>query len=284
MKCKLVANRESGNFEKLNIDALLCSLGCDAELEIIDSKSRWSAEGFDTIIVCGGDGTLNNAVQKCKGKRLIYVPCGTFNETAATSKKLERLAQVNDTPFSYVCATGSFTEIGYTAANCDKKRWKKLAYLPQVVKNFHCREIFAKLNADGKNLDGIYTLIMVLKSYRCFGFCFNKDYKTTKKNYLVAVKSVGKDNFLNRVKMFFPFFRIFFCGAKPCVKSQWLLIPFDELILQIDKPQYFCVDGEKRKLGGVLRFSELTIDPPVEVVLPPQSRRQHKFRQKVHAE
>lgn len=283
MKCKLVVNSESGNVGRLDIDVLLCNLGCDASVEIIDGKSNWSAEDFDTVIVCGGDGTLNNAVKKCRGKRLIYVPCGTLNETAATENKLERIAQVNDMPFSYVCAAGSFTEIGYSAQNRDKKRWKAFAYLPQVLKNYRCHEISAEISADGKNYDGVYTLIMVLKSHRCFGFCFNKDYKTTKKNYLVAIKSVGKDCFFNKIRMFFPFFRVFFCGAKPCVKNRWLLLPFDRLTLRTNNPQYFCVDGEKRLLDGVLEFSELNIQPPIEIVRPPKTKFASKFKTQAHA-
>lgn len=276
MKCKLIVNRESGNYERLDVDALLKQLNCNAEVEIIDSNSNWSADDFDTVIVCGGDGTLHNALQKCGGKKLYYAPCGTLNETAFTEKRIDSLCHVNGAPFSYVCATGSFTEIGYTAKNNCKKRWKALAYLPQVVKNYRCHEIAARLNVDGKRFDGAYTLLMVLRSHRCFGFSFNKDYKTTKKNYLVAVKSVGKNSLGNKVKMFFPFFRIFFCGAKPKVTSKWMLLPFNDLTISLQAPQNFCVDGEKRILGGKLRFCTQTIEPPIEVVQTPLQRTRAK--------
>ncbi len=272
MKCKLVVNRESGNYDKLDVDTLLQQLNCDAEVEIIDSKSDWSSEGFDTVIVCGGDGTLHNALSKCCGKKLFYVPCGTLNESAYLEKQICKLCQVNGQPFSYVCATGSFTEIGYTAKNAHKQRWKNLAYLPQVLKYYRCHEISAKINIDGKHFEDNYTLLMVLKSHRCFGFNFNKDYKTTKKSYLVAIKSAGKNNFANKFKMFFPFFRIFFCGAKTTIANNWMLLPFDKLTITLKQPQTFCIDGEKCLLCGELEFNTQTVEPPIEVVKIPLQR------------
>lgn len=145
MNCKLVINKDSGNFAKLNVNELLCSLGCNAEVEVIDSKSNWTCNGFDTVIVCGGDGTLHNALEKCSGKKIVYAPCGTLNEAALTSKRITSLGKANNELFSYVCATGSFTEIGYLAKNNHKKHWKSLAYLPQILKCYRCHNICAKL-------------------------------------------------------------------------------------------------------------------------------------------
>lgn len=276
MKCKVVINKDSGNCEKLDVDALLAALNCNAQVEMIDSNSNWSAKGFDTLVVCGGDGTLHNALEKCRGKRLVYVPCGTLNETALTNDKLTSLGKVNDGVFSYVCAAGTFTPIGYSAKNDGKKRWKSLAYLPQIFKTYRCCQIAAELVVDGKKFDDSYTLLMVLKSHRCFGFSFNKDFKKTQKNYLVAIKSAGADNLKNRAKIFFPFFRIFFCGARPQIRKNWMLLPFDNLTVKLRQPQDFCLDGENRRLSGELHFSELTLDRPVEVIKTPLVKRKNK--------
>ncbi len=273
MKTKVVVNKDSGNCTRLDIGALLKKLGCLAEVEVIDCKSEWNADGFDTLIVCGGDGTLHNAIEKCRGKRLVYVPCGTLNEAALTEQSICTLGNVNGMPFSYVCATGSFTEIGYSAKNSHKKRWKSVAYLPQMFRCYRCHEIGAKLDIDGIKYQGHYTLLMVLKSHRCFGFSFNNDYKKTKKSYLLAIKSFGPDSLKNRAKMFFPFFRIFFCGARPQTAQNWLLLPFDNLTIELDKPQDFCFDGEKRRMEGRLHFSQQTLDEPIEVVSAPMCRR-----------
>lgn len=276
MACKIIVNRDSGNCARLDLEGLTCMLGCkDAQIENITSTTDWSADGFDTVIVCGGDGTLHNAIDKCPSKQIIYAPCGTLNEASATEKTLKTVGRVNGESFSYVCACGSFTEIGYSAQNKHKQRWKSIAYLPQILKQYKCHEIRATLNVDGKVFDADnYTLLMVLKSHRCFGFNFNRCYKKNKKLYLLAIKSVGADCLKNRAKMFFPFFRVFFCGiSHPMSRKSWFLMPFDKLTMTLDGKQDFCLDGEKRTLQGVLEISEQTLDKEVFIVKPPFCRR-----------
>ena len=272
MKCKIIVNKDSGNCKKLDVSALVEMLGCNSQLEIIDCHTDWNADNFDTVVVCGGDGTLHHAIEKCEHKRIFYVPCGTLNETALTANEITSVGKVNGQPFSYVCATGSFTEIGYSAQNKSKKRWKSLAYLPQIFRCYKVHDIAAKLNVDGRKFQGNYTLLMVLKSHRCFGFRFNKDYKKTKKTYLLAVKSFGEDNLKNRIKTFFPFFRIFFCKAKPGVRKNWLLLPFDHLSVNLEKPQNFCCDGEKRTFSGHLQFCTAKLPQPITIINAPLAK------------
>ena len=117
---------------------------------------------------------------------------------------------------------------------------------------------------------------MVLKSHRCFGFSFNKNYKKHKGLYLVAIRSYGCDCLKNRIKMFAPFFRVFFVGVnKPQIKRNWMLIPFDTLSVKLEEPQDFCLDGEKRRLAGELRFSAQTLNQEIDVVKTPFTRRKN---------
>ena len=275
MACKVILNADSGNYSRLDLNKLLQNLGCvDTEVETITSEKEWSAEGYDTLIVCGGDGTLHNALDKCVGKKIVYVPCGTLNETAHTDNPITSVGKVNNDMFSYVCAAGSFTEIGYSAKNNRKKKWKAVAYLPQVLANYRCHEISAQLNFDGRAVDGEFTLLMVLKSHRCFGFSFNKSYKKHKGLYLVAIRSRGRDTLKNRIKIFAPFFRVFFLGVKkPQINRNWLLVPFENLTVKLKKPQSFCLDGERRVLSDELRFSAQTLDQEIRIVKPPFMRR-----------
>ncbi|MCH5159707.1 MAG: hypothetical protein J1F66_02525 [Clostridiales bacterium] len=275
MACKIIVNRDSGNCERLDLDGLICMLGCeDAQIEYITKDTDWSAEGYDTVIVCGGDGTLHNAIDKCRNQQIIYAPCGTLNEASATSQTLTTVGKVNGESFSYVCACGSFTEIGYSAKNNRKKRWKSIAYLPQILKQYKCHEIAATLEIDGKVLEeNTYTLLMVIKSHRCFGFNFNPSYKKNKKLYLLAIKSVGKDSIKNRAKMFFPFFRVFFCGiSHPMSRKCWFLLPFDRLKMTLKDQQDFCMDGEKRQLCDALEISETALEKEVLIIKPPLFR------------
>lgn len=276
MACKIVVNRDSGNCARLDLDKLMCMLGCnEAQIENITSTTDWSADGFDTVIVCGGDGTLHNAIDKCSTKQIIYAPCGTLNEAAARHKTLASVGKVNGESFSYVCACGSFTEIGYSAKNKHKQRWKSVAYLPQIFRNYRCHEICAKLEVDGKIFEkDSYTLLMILKSHRCFGFNFNHSYTQEPKLYLLAIKSVGSDCLKNRAKMFFPFFRVFFCGiSHPMSRKGWFLMPFDKLSVTLQDKQDFCLDGEKRTFEGELEIFEQQLDKEIYIVKPPFCRR-----------
>lgn len=275
MACKVIVNADSGNYARLDVDKLLQKLGCvDTEVETIDSGKDWSADGYDTLIVCGGDGTLHNAIEKCSDKKIVYVPCGTLNETAHTDNPITSVGKINDRYFSYVTATGSFTEIGFLAKNDRKKKWKALAYLPQVIRSYHSKQIKAELNVDGEKINGEFTLIMILKSHRCFGFSFNKSYKKHKGLYLIAIRSFGSDCLKNRVKMFAPFFRVFFVGvSKPQIKRNWMLVPFEKLTVTLDEPQDFCLDGEKRRLAGELRFSAQVLEREIDVVKTPYIQR-----------
>ena len=275
MSCKVIVNRDSGNCARLDLNKLLSSLGCaDAEVETIDSATNWSAEGYDTVIVCGGDGTLHNAIEKCSDKQIIYAPCGTLNETSMTEKVVTTVGKVNGNLFSYVCATGSFTEIGYTAKTKAKQIFKSIAYLPEVFKHYKCHQIHAKLDVDGKIFEDEYTLLMVLKSHRCFGFNFNKSYRKKKGLYLLAVKSFGEDNLASRAKMFFPFFRIFFCGvSKPQQTNTFMLLPFNKLTMDLHEAQEFCMDGEQRQFCGSLQFCEHPLDNEIKIIKTPFCRR-----------
>lgn len=274
MDCKVIVNADSGNYNRLDLDKLLNELGCvNTTVELINSKSDWSADGYDTVIVCGGDGTLHCALEKCPDKKIVYAPCGTLNEAAKACSVIHSIGKVNDKPFSYVCAAGSFTEIGYSANNKHKKRFKALAYLPQVLQTYRSHKISAVLNVDGRIVKDDYTLLMVLKSSRCFGFDFNKSYRKNGGLYLVAIRSKGDDNLLTRFKMFAPFFRVFFCGVTaPKNAKDFFVLPFNDLTISLKTPQSFCLDGEKRVLTGELHFSEQRLAQEIAVVKTPFKR------------
>ena len=278
MACKIVVNRDSGNCARLDVEQLMCMLDCkDAQIQNIDSGADWSPDGYDTVIVCGGDGTLRNALNKCTNAQIIYAPCGTLNEASATDAVLTNVGKVNDESFSYVCACGSFTEIGYTAKTKHKKVWKSVAYLPQIFRQYRCHDVAATLDVDGKKLEGNYTLLMVIKSHRCFGFNFNRCYKKDKRLYLLAIKSPGKDCLKNRVKIFFPFFRAFFCGfSRPILQNNIIFTPFDKLTLTLNGQQDFCLDGEKRTLCGELQICQQALDKEIFIIKPPFCRRRKK--------
>ena len=278
MNCKVIVNGESGNCNKLDLCALLKQLQCPtAEVQYINKHSSWTCDNNDTLVVCGGDGSLKNALAKCKGRQLVFAPCGTLNESKFLGKQIDYVGSVNNELFGYVCATGTFTEIGYLAQNKHKQKFKALAYLPLVFATYKCHQIDAQIGLDGKRLDGTYTLIMVIKSKRCFGFNFNRSYDKNPGLYLLAVRSLGKNTLFNKIKLFWRFFRIFILGInKPTQNQHYFLLPFQNATVTLATAQDFCMDGEKCTLQGTLHFCKQSVNPPIKIIKTPFLKRKRK--------
>ena len=123
-------------------------------------------DGYDTVICCGGDGTLNEtisgllSVHPDKRPRLGYIPAGSTNDFAASiglSASLRGAARTavgdhetaidiglfhpwNDREyparyFSYIASFGAFTAVSYSTSQVAKNMFGHLAYLMEGVKD-----------------------------------------------------------------------------------------------------------------------------------------------------
>lgn len=131
---------------------------------------------FDLIVVCGGDGTLNevitgmmNADIHCK---LGYIPSGTLNEwssglkisrdikTAAedivTGKTITLdIGKFGDKYFSYTASFGAFTEASYSAPQEIKNVLGQAAYFFEGIKSLgNIKPIHMKLETDRETIEG----------------------------------------------------------------------------------------------------------------------------------
>jgi len=274
-KCKLIINKLSGNSCKVasleEIDTILREKYQEIDTKFIDSdhdiKMSEEVDGYDALAVCGGDGTLNSAINAIskKNMELVYIPCGTLNDAARSlrlAKKLSKdnrrirrvdMGQIGDTMFAYVLAGGIFTPIGYRTKNEHKKRFKALAYLSKIFKEYKIHRIRAKITlTEGRILDDEYTLIMVINSRRCFGFRFNKLYRHNDgRAQLLLIKAPSSDGFWGKVKVFFPLFRAFFMGFRSDYDKENLkFLTIDQAFLELADQTEFTVDGEKIELDG----------------------------------
>lgn len=119
--------------------------------EIIKNYMRY----IDAVIVCGGDGTLNEVVngiiESNKKINVTFIPFGTTNDFAKTlkmptnklrlSKKLSKynrkqidIGKFNNKYFYYVAAFGTFSDISYITKQKDKNRLGRLAYFKEGLK------------------------------------------------------------------------------------------------------------------------------------------------------
>lgn len=266
--CLVVINRMSGRSQKADREKLLARFRTAYAVtvkEISSPEDDWDAAGFDLVVACGGDGTFNRALNRCAdaGADLIYYGFGTFNECAKAkgarrgSREFIRLgeyASAGGSFFGYVVATGSFTPLGYVVPAEKKRKMGVLAYLLRVVKEYRVWNVPARVTADGKVFSGTYTLIMAIDSARCFGFRFNRLYSPDDgKVHLLLVKSPGKDNLLNRARIFLPLFRAFFLGfGRETERGGIVFKGVKELDIALTSPTVFDVDGDERTFDGTL--------------------------------
>jgi len=259
----VVVNESCGNFEKFSKEIVESILDGKYSVDFCDIDddyhARIEAEGFSAVVILGGDGTLNSVLNKIKGLdvKVFYLPYGTLNEKSHTLDGADPngeilVGTVGGQVFTYVAACGTFTPIGYTAKVERKKKLKSFAYILEVLKEYKVHSIHAKLSIDGELHEDDYTLIMVLKSPRCFKFHFNHLYNSTNPTgHVLLIKSPGKNNLFNKIRIFFPFFRAFFIGFRREVERKNLIFKeFNKVKMHLSAPTDFDVDGEKKTLEG----------------------------------
>ena len=146
-------------------------------------------EGFDTVICCGGDGTLNETIgglltlRREERPSLGYIPAGSTNDFAASmglSSSLRGAARTavgeHETPidiglfrpadadthparhFSYIASFGAFTAASYSTSQVAKNMFGHLAYLMEGVKDIaNLRPHHASFDlSNGLHLEGDY--------------------------------------------------------------------------------------------------------------------------------
>lgn len=118
--------------------------------------SKISQDDFETIVVCGGDGTLNEVITGIMQSNLDipigYIPSGTLNEwssglkisrnieTAAnditTGRKIKLdIGKFGDKYFSYTASFGAFTSASYSAPQDVKNVLGQAAYFFEGIKS-----------------------------------------------------------------------------------------------------------------------------------------------------
>ena len=184
-KTFLVANPRSGRAkiknDLLDIVSVLSEAG--HEVTVYPTKCGGDAtetiaslEGeYDTIVCCGGDGTLNEVITGMMSNKnqyvLGYIPAGTLNEWSSglkISKKATQaakdIAERNVIPldigsfgesyFTYTASFGAFTEASYGAPQDIKNILGQAAYLIEGIKAVgNIKPIHLKFVCDGETIE-----------------------------------------------------------------------------------------------------------------------------------
>lgn len=131
---------------------------------------------YDKIVVCGGDGTLNEVITGLMTAGLHYtlgyIPSGTLNEWSSglrisrsikqaaaditTGKKVMLdIGKFGDKYFSYTASFGAFTDASYSAPQDVKNVLGQAAYFFEGIKSLgNIKPVHLKFTADGREEEG----------------------------------------------------------------------------------------------------------------------------------
>lgn len=274
--CLIIINHAAGGSRKISFEKVEKYLGdCYSYTRCsLPEDPDPNPRGYDAVAVCGGDGTLGSVLGKVYDKAIDvwYFPVGTLNDKAKAERYegakttcpscggMNSGKQVvvgrcdedeNRRLFTYVLACGAFTPIGYTAKVSVKKKLGVLAYIGQVLREYKSHRINAKIDCGSKCYEGEFNLIMFVKSPRCFGFKFNRDYDSeSNSGHLVAIRSPKHDGLLGKIEMFFPFFKVFFLGMKKERDGKIIFRKIYSAAFTHSNDIDYCRDGEKQTIAS----------------------------------
>ncbi len=157
----------------------------DYEVTVYPTKARGDAtkkaeslkqNEYETVVVCGGDGTLNEVITGFMNSgvncALGYIPSGTLNEWSSGlnisrnipdaardivsgRKILLDVGRFGERYFSYTASFGAFTSASYTAPQDIKNVLGQAAYVFEGVKSLgNIKPEHIKLIADDREVEG----------------------------------------------------------------------------------------------------------------------------------
>lgn len=267
------------NLEKqgYNLEVVYTSENNNGE-KIIENYIRY----IDTVVVCGGDGTVNevvNGIVKCNKKiNLTFIPFGTTNDFAKTvkiprkkiklSKKLSKyekqnidIGRFNNNYFYYVAAFGMFTNISYKTKQQDKNKLGRFAYFKEAFKSYkgvkNIKTYKATIVTDNEIIKDEFIYGSITNSISIAGFKWFKrsDFKINDGLFEIIL--------IKKPKKFREFIRIIFSILRKkydqknifYLKSKHMKIDFEEAVEWTLDGEYgetskeIIIENNKNKIG-----------------------------------
>lgn len=153
--------------------------------------SKLKADEYSVIVVCGGDGTLNEVISglMLSGNRttLGYIPSGTLNEwssglriprtikEAATAildgEEIDLdIGKFDNKFFSYTASFGAFTDASYSAPQDVKNVLGQAAYFFEGIKSLgNIKPIHLKFSTDEREVEGNFIFGAISNSFSVGG-------------------------------------------------------------------------------------------------------------------
>lgn len=216
--------------------------------QIIENYERY----IDTVVVCGGDGTLNEVISgivKCNKKiNLSFIPLGTTNDFARTVKmpknvlKLSKniskydkqnidVGKFNDKYFYYVAAFGLLTNVSYTTRQSEKNKYGRFAYYKEALKSLkNIKSYKATIVTDNEIIKDEFIYGGISNSVSIAGFKWFKRNNFCINDGIFEIILIKKPhNMIDLIKDVFSILRKEYDQKNVyCIKSKHLKIDFTE--------------------------------------------------------
>jgi len=213
---------------------------------------------YDALIIAGGDGTFNNAVNALMGKAnapiLGYINVGTIGDVGrnfgvgASLRQAIRVLDVGHVEemdvgecggryFAYCCAAGAYSDIAYQTKRHAKRKAGRFAYYLLAIKETFRRQcLIYEIDANGEKYHGQSPFLLLLNGRFMGGFLVNPKSKMNDGKMELFLVKPGLFNGLLHY--------LFHTGVK--------VIRSDVFNIKIDSDQPWCLDGEKGSSGSTI--------------------------------
>lgn len=185
-KLLIITNPRSGKAKIKNDLLKIVQIFSDADFDVTVYPTKRQGDAtlkaqslndgeYDRIVVCGGDGTLNEVITGVMNKKLKctlgYIPYGTLNEWSS-GLKISRnpaiaasdivtgveadldIGKFDDKYFSYTASFGAFTEASYSAPQEIKNVLGQAAYFFEGIKSLsNIKPIHLKFKCNEREID-----------------------------------------------------------------------------------------------------------------------------------
>ncbi len=254
--------------------------------EVTDIIREHGAE-YDMVVVAGGDGTLNEAVNgiiQCDGDpQLGYLPTGTTNDFAV-SLNLPREVHhatntiVNGKPFAcdagkfakrhfvYVAAFGMFTEVSYSTPQPTKNMLGRIAYILEGIKSLtDIKTHPLTIEQSGETITGEFLFGMVSNSISVGGFKMGKAEEVSMNDGLLEVLLVKKPRNLVELQSIIASLLLGDFN-NPCLYS----FHTSDMRVFSSEDMSWTLDGE---FGGSLRDVRISVVPQAYTIMVPDEEK-----------
>ena len=142
------------------------------------TETARTAQGYDMLVCCGGDGTLNEVINglldRAESLPLGYIPSGTTNDFASSlglprsfvqaaravvegEEQPVDIGSMNGRRFSYIASFGAFTKASYSTSQKSKNALGHMAYILEGARELSTlKPIRMRVRAGGETFEEDY--------------------------------------------------------------------------------------------------------------------------------